>query len=138
MRPILIATFLGVVLFAVSSLSAHHNASSKYDMNKPITVTGQVTKVEWMNPHIYFYIDVTDESGNVINYAIENGSVAGFFRRGVSRDSLKNGDTIVVSGFLARLPGLSHINGRSVTFSDGRQVFVGSNDGLPDAAGGQR
>ena len=128
MSRFLLGVFLCVM--TVGSASAHHNASAKYDSNKPITVTGAVTRVEWKNPHIYFYIDVTNEAGNVTNYAIENGSVNGFYRSGVSKDSLQIGNEITVTGFLPRMPGLNHINGRRVTFADGREVFVGSDDGL--------
>jgi len=120
------------LLVAAVPLSAHHNGSAKYDPNKPITFTGKVTKVEWMNPHIYYYVDVTAPGGKVTNYAIEGGTPGGLYRSGVKKDSLKIGDTITVSGFLARKEGLNHVNGRNVTFADGRKVFVGSRDGLPD------
>ena len=106
-------------------------------MNKPITFSGKVTKVEWMNPHIYYYVDVTDASGKVTNYAIEVGTPGGRYRAGVKKDSLKVGDTITVSGFLARKEGLNHVNGRNVTFADGRKVFVGAQDGLPDNPAGR-
>jgi hypothetical protein len=132
MKRILTGAILFSLLAASQPASAHHNASAKYDREKPIQLTGKVTRVEWKNPHIYFFVDVTDASGKTINYAIENGSVNGFFRSGVKRDSLKIGDTISVSGFLARQEGLHHVNGRNVTFADGRKVFVGSQDGLPE------
>jgi hypothetical protein len=133
MKRILTGVFLVSLLAASQPVSAHHNASAKYDRNKPIQFTGKVTKVEWRNPHIYFYVDVTDASGKTINYAVENGSVSGFFRSGVKRDSMKIGDTVTVSGFLPRMEGLHHVNGRNVTFADGRKVFVGSQDGLPES-----
>jgi len=132
MRRILTGVFLFSLLAASQPAAAHHNASAKYDRDKPVQLTGKVTRVEWKNPHIYFFVDATDASGKTINYAIENGSVNGFFRSGVKRDSLKIGDMITVSGFLARQAGLHHVNGRNVTFADGRKVFVGSQDGLPE------
>jgi hypothetical protein len=132
MKRILTGAVLVSLLTVSQPASAHHNASAKYDRNKPIQFSGKVTKIEWKNPHIYFFVDVTDASGKTTNYAIENGSVNGFFRSGVKRDSLKIGDTITVSGFLARQEGVNHVNGRNVTFPDGRKVFVGSQDGLPE------
>jgi hypothetical protein len=130
-RTVLGALFVTVVLAAVP-VAAHHNGTAKYDPNKPITFTGKVTKVEWMNPHIYYYVDVTDAGGKVTNYAIEGAPPGGLYRAGVKKDSLKVGDTITVSGFLARKEGLNHVNGRNVTFADGRKVFVGAQDGLPE------
>ena len=130
-RTVFGMVFVALVVAALP-LYAHHNGTAKYDPNKPITFTGKVTKVEWMNPHIYYYVDVTDAGGKVTNYAIEGGTPGGLYRAGVKKDSLKIGDTVTVSGFLARKEGLNHVNGRTVTFADGRKVFAGSRDGLPD------
>ena len=134
---------LAGLLVAGSPVLAHHNGNAKYDSNKPVTLKGKVTKVEWMNPHIYFYLDAADQSGKMANWAVEGATPNQLYRRGWRRDSLKIGDTVTVEGYLAREPGLHHINGRSVVLADGRKVFSGSNDGLPDkpAAGagqGQR
>lgn len=123
------------VLFAASSLAAHHNASTKYDSKKPITIKGKVTKVEWMNPHIYFYVDAADRSGKMANWAVEGSTPNQLYRRGWRRDSLKIGDMVTVEGYMAREPGLTHINSRSVVLADGRKVFSGSADGLPDRPG---
>jgi len=119
-------------LFAAAPLVAHHNALAKYDPNKPLTLKGTVTKVEWMNPHIYFYIDAADPSGRTANWAVEGATPNQLYRRGWKRDSLKIGDMVTVDGFRARQPGLRHVNARSVVLADGRKVFSGSNDGLPD------
>jgi hypothetical protein len=128
---------VALVLLAGVPASAHHAFGAMYDGNKPITLKGKVTKVEWMNPHIYYYIDAPDVSGKVMNWAIEGGTPAGLQRRGVPRNSLKVGDTITVEGFMAR-DGSNHINGRNVTFADGRRVFAGANDGAPEFPGGER
>jgi hypothetical protein len=111
-------------------LMAHHAFSAMYDEKKPITVTGKVTKMQWMNPHIYYYIDVTDAAGKVTNYAVEGGTPNSLQRNGWKKDSLKIGDTVTVQGFLAR-DGSNHVNGRQVKLPDGRQVFGGSADGGP-------
>lgn len=123
------------VFFVVAPLVAHHNANAKYDSNKPITLKGKVTKVEWMNPHIYFYIDAADQSGRTVNWAVEGATPNQLYRRGWKRDSLKLGDMVTVEAFMARQPGLHHLNARSVVLADGRKVFSGSNDGLPDRPG---
>lgn len=119
------------VFVAAASVAAHHNANAKYDSSKAITLKGKVTKVEWMNPHIYFYIDAADKSGKNANWAIEGATPNQLYRRGWRRDSLKIGDTVTVEGVMARQPGLHHVNARSVLLPDGRKVFSGSNeDGL--------
>jgi hypothetical protein len=123
------------MLVVVAPLAAHHNANAKYDSTKPITLQGKVTKVEWMNPHIYFYIDAADPSGRTGNWAVEGATPNQLYRRGWRRDSLKTGDMVTVEGFMARQAGLRHVNARSVVLADGRKVFSGSNDGLPERAG---
>ena len=101
-----------------------------YDREQPITFTGTIAKVAWRNPHIYYWVDVTAESGEVTSYAVEGGTPAGLQRQGVRRDFLKIGDAITVEGFLARNIA-NRVNGRNVTFADGRNVFAGSPDGGP-------
>lgn len=123
---------VGGLLLAGSPAMAHHNGNAKYDSNKPITLKGKITKVEWMNPHIYFYLDAADQGGKMANWAVEGATPNQLYRRGWRRDSLKIGDTVTVEGYMAREPGLHHVNGRSVVLADGRKVYSGSNDGLPD------
>jgi len=110
-----------------ASLEAHHSFAAEYDRLKPIKFTGTVTKVEWMNPHIYYYVDVKDAGGKITNYAVEGGTPNSLRRQGWGKDSLRIGDTVTVDGFLAK-NGSNHVNGRTVTLPDGRRVFGGSAD----------
>ena len=127
----ILAGGLGLML-AGAPVFAHHSFAAEYDANKPVTLAGTVTKVEWMNPHARFYLDVKDESGKVAAWEFELGSPNGLMRRGWTRNSLKVGDTITVSGYLAK-DGSRLANARSVTLSDGRKVFAGSSfDGGPN------
>jgi len=120
-------------LCAVAPALAHHSFAAEYDRSKPVKFTGTVTKMEWMNPHIYYYVDVKDQSGKVTSYAVEGGTPNSLRRQGWGKDSLKAGDTVTVEGFMAK-NGSNHVNGRSVTLPDGKKVFGGSaDDGGPGA-----
>jgi hypothetical protein len=106
---------------------AHHSFDAEYDRNKPITLTGTVTKLEWTNPHARIYIDVKDDKGNVVNWDCELGPPNGLMRRGWNRNSLKAGHVITIAGFGSKKANEPHIaNARTVTLADGRQVFAGS------------
>jgi len=125
-RSIVLLTGIAAA-FAVAPVFAHHSFAAEYDSAKPISLKGEVTKMEWMNPHARFYVDVKDDGGKVTNWELELGSPNGLMRRGWTRNSLKPGDTITVDGYLAK-DGSKLANARSVTMGDGRKVFAGSTD----------
>ncbi len=101
---------------------AHHSFAAQYDRNKPINLAGPVTKIEWMNPHVYFYMDVTDAGGKVTHWAVEGGAPNTLYRAGWRKDSLKMGDVVTVEGFLAR-DGTNLVNLSVVTIVGGRRIF---------------
>lgn len=132
----LLAAAIGLVAVALP-VAAHHSFPAQYDINKPITLTGKVTKVEWTNPHIFIYADVADDKGAVTNWAFEMGGPNALIRQGWKRDSLKPGDTVTMEGSLAR-DGSPLVNARVVTVA-GRKLFAGSSGGdqAPTAAPAQ-
>ena len=127
MRRRLAAVTLGLMAVAGPGLQAHHSFAAEYDDTKPVKVTGTVTRVEWTNPHIWFYVDVKDQQGRVTNWGFSGGPPGVLQRRGISKESLKKGDVIVVEGFRAR-DGSNNGSGGRVTFADGRSVFTASNE----------
>jgi hypothetical protein len=107
---------------------AHHSFAAEYDANKPITLKGAVTKIEWTNPHARFYIDVKDDTGTVTNWNLELASPNVLTRQGWTRKSLEVGDQITVEGSLAK-DGSKMANARVVTLANGKRVFAGSSGG---------
>ena len=125
-----LAAGLGV-LFAAAPVLAHHSFAAEYDNAQPIKVTGTLTKVEWTNPHVWFYLDVKDDKGAVTTWGFSGGPPGVLQRRGISKSVLKVGAQIVVEGFRAR-DGSNNATGGTVTFPDGRRVFTASQeDALP-------
>src|SRR5581483_343366 len=118
-RPL--AILVVAVLTSVARPTAHHSFAAEFDGSKPIRLTGALKKIEWTNPHSYFYIDVKDESGSVVTWGCEAGSPGALSRRGFKRGDLKLGDTVIVDGYLAK-DGSHLVDARRVTLSDGRIV----------------
>jgi len=123
---------LFVALVTGSPLLAHHSFATEYDRTKPVSVTGVVKKVEWRNPHIWFYVDVKDARGTVVTWGFSGGPPAFLMRQGIRKDVMKIGDVVKVEGFRAR-DGSNNASGGRVTFPDGRSVFTASaEDARPD------
>lgn len=117
---------------AVIQVFAHHSFSAEYDANKPITIKGTVTRFDWMNPHVRFYVETKDENGNTVTWDLELMSPNTLTRAGWNRHSLKVGDKVTVTAYLAK-DGSKRANARGqVTLADGKQVFAGDpEDGGP-------
>lgn len=119
-----VAASLGLLAGSVP-MFAHHSFAAEYDANKPINVTGTVTKVEWMNPHARFYVDVKGADGKVVNWNFELGAIPVLLKQGWTKNSLKEGDVVTVEGSAAK-DSSNSANARSVKLADGRRVFGGS------------
>ena len=118
--------FLGLgMLWAAAPVMAHHSFAAEFDIEQPITLRGTLTKLEWVNPHGWLYIDVMTPDGKVVNWAIEAGGPNALLRRGLRKTDFPNGLEVVVQGYKAK-NGSAKVNVRSVTFPDGRNVFKGS------------
>lgn len=120
-----LATACMTLCAAAVSLSAHHAFAAEFDAAKPVAFKGKVIKMDWVNPHVWIHVAVTGRDGSVESWAVEGGAPANLFRRGFTKASLQPGTEIVVDGYRAK-DGSRRANGREITFSDGRKLFVGS------------
>ena len=127
-KKLVLYLLVAFVLAGAIPTLGHHSFAAQYDRTKPITLKGTVTKVEWMNPHIYFYIDVKDEAERTVNWAVEGGAPSMLYRNGWRIDSLKVGDRITVDGWLAK-DGSNLANMRTATLADGKTIFGASSGG---------
>jgi hypothetical protein len=114
------------LVFATTSMRAHHSFAAEFDAGQPINLKGTVTKIEWMNPHTYFYIDVADPDGQTVNWGLEMGSPNGLMRAGWTRNTLKVGDVVSVEG--SRAKDKAHVGNARVVIlaATGKRLFAAS------------
>jgi Family of unknown function (DUF6152) len=128
-KTISVPALMLMMLAAAVSVYAHHSFAAEFDANKPVNITGAVTKVEWQNPHVWFYIDVKDTSGKAVNWGVEMGSPNGLMRSGWDRNVMKAGDIVTVEGSRAK-DNSNNANARSVTLArTGKRLFAASSQG---------
>ncbi|HXP88962.1 MAG TPA: DUF6152 family protein [Bryobacteraceae bacterium] len=112
-----------------AAVQAHHAYTAEFDTQKPIKLTGVLTKLEWSNPHIWLYLDVKDEKGNVTNWGFSASPPGMLVRRGITRDSLKVGEVLTISGHRAK-DGSNNASGNIVKFADGRDALIGQDQAV--------
>jgi hypothetical protein len=125
--PLLCAAVLLTCLTVTARLYAHHAFAAEFDAAKPVTLKGTVTKIAWTNPHAHIHLDVSNSAGGTVSWDLELGSPNALMRRGWSRQTLKPGDVVTASGYLAK-DGSNLANARAITLDDGRSLFAGSSN----------
>ena len=124
-RKVWAAVASAAIIGASSTLLAHHAFSAEFDANAPVTLKGPITKIEWINPHAWIHMESKAKDGKTEEWMVEGGTPNTLQRNGITRESIKVGTIIVVSGYKAK-DGRMRANGRDITFPDGRTLFMGS------------
>lgn len=125
------------LLMGALPVMAHHSFAAEFDANKRVNLTGTVTKVEWLNPHIWIYMDAKDESGKIVHWQCEGGAPNSLVRNGWTRESLKTGDEITIQGSLAK-DATNTCNASQVKTADGKRLFAASSEGEGGSKGGKQ
>ena len=123
-RRFTILWLAGALLAAAIPAAAHHSISAEFDTSKPITFTGTVKKVDWMNPHIYTHVEVKNPNGSTTVYKVEGGPPNALYRQGWRKDTLKVGDMVTVKGIRAKISTSMNIGVATITTADGKRVFA--------------
>ena len=121
--PVLVAL---CTLALAAAASAHHSFGGEFDAKRPVLLKGKVTRVQWVNPHVWIHVEVTNDAGVTEEWMVEGGSPNTLTRLGLSGDAIKIGTEVIVDGYQARDPTLKRANGRNITLADGRQLLLGS------------